>query len=286
MIIPERSSATRTLPTFIIAGAAKSGTSSLWHYLRAHPDVFVVPAKELNFFSHDNVFRRGLDWYVSRFEEGAAMRAIGEASPSYLSSERAIERMAQFVPEVRLIVALRNPIDRSYSHYWHARYYAMERRSFREAVDQERHAPAGKKWPFYLDHSRYHPQIMTILRHFTREQLLVVLLDDMIQDPVATFQRVCRHVGVDHTIVPSSVGEVTNTYRETRVPSLVRILIRPALGGVLPLRAWLRLQRALTRNGRRPPPMEPDVRRGLAEYFAEDNAALSSWLGRDLGMWH
>ena len=277
--------ATRTLPTFIIAGAAKSGTSSLWYYLKGHPDVFVVPEKELNFFSDDDVFGRGVDWYASKFLEGATKKACGEASPTYLFSETALQRMARVVPNVRLIVSLRNPVDRAHSHYLHARYYGMERRTFREAVDEERRAPDGRKWPFYLAFSRYYQQIMTVLRYFAPEQLLVLLLEDLIHEPVQAFRRVCDHVGVDPSIVPPNVGKVTNTYRESRAPALVRLLVRPALGGKIPSRIWLPVQRALTRKGRTPPLIEPDLRRELEEYFAPDTAALASWLGRDLRIW-
>jgi hypothetical protein len=272
----------RILPTFLIVGAAKSGTSSLWHYLKAHPEVFVPEPKEVNFFNDVGVFSRGVDWYASLFAPGAGKKAIGEASPSYLYSEESPARMAEIVPRARLIAILRNPIDRAHSHYLHARYYGLERRSFREAVADE---VAGQGWPFYLGFGRYHPQLVKLSRFFPREQLLVLLLDDLIADPVGTFKTLCGHLGIDERVVPGNVGEVTNTYREPRAAPFLRFVIRTAQRGRLPRRLWRPAVRLATREGRTPPPLEPDLRRELTGYFAEDNDALASWLGRDLDAW-
>jgi hypothetical protein len=272
----------RILPTFLIVGAAKSGTSSLWHYLKAHPEVFVPEPKEVNFFNDEGVFSRGVDWYASLFAPGAGKKAIGEASPSYLYSEASPARMADIVPRARLIAILRNPIDRAHSHYLHARYYGLERRSFRQAVADE---VAGQGWPFYLGFGRYYPQLVKLSRFFPREQLLVLLLDDLIADPVGTFKTLCGHLGIDERVIPGNVGEVTNTYREPRAAPFLRFVIRTAQRGRLPRRLWRPAVKLATREGRTPPALEPDLRRQLTGYFAEDNDALASWLGRDLDAW-
>ena len=272
----------RTLPTFLIVGAAKSGTSSLWHYLKAHPEVFVPEPKEVNFFNDDGVFVKGVDWYASLFAAGAGKKAIGEASPAYLYADESPARMAEIVPQVRLVAILRNPIDRAHSHYLHARYYGLERRTFRQAVADE---IAGQGWPNYLGFGRYHQQLVKLTEFFPREQLLVLLLDDLIADPVGTFQTLCGHLGIDKSVIPQNVGEVTNTYREPRAAPFLRLVIRTAQRGRLPRWVWRPLVRVATREGRTPPSLDPDLRRQLAGYFAGDNQALASWLGRDLGAW-
>lgn len=276
----------RILPTFLIVGAAKSGTSSLWHYLKAHPEVFVPQSKEVNFFNDEGNFARGVDWYAGLFAAGAGKKAIGEASPAYLFSDETPARIAEIVPQARLVVILRNPIDRAHSHYLHARYYGLERRTFEEAVADERTDPDGKGWPFYLGFSRYEPQLVRFTELFPRDQLLVLLLDDLIADPVGTFMTLCAHIGIDETVVPANVGEVTNTYREPRAAPLLRFLIRSAQKGRLPRRVWRPLVNLATREGRTPPPLDRAFRNELAAYFAEDNAALARWLGRDLSMWN
>jgi hypothetical protein len=105
------------LPNFLIVGAMKSGTTSLARYLGAHPQAYVAPEKEINFFERGYVWNRGVDWYASRFEGAGDALAVGEASPSYMYWPTAIERMASVVPDARLIALLRDPVERAYSHY-------------------------------------------------------------------------------------------------------------------------------------------------------------------------
>lgn len=273
------------LPTFLIIGAAKSGTSSLWHYLREHPDVFVAERKEINFFDQDWVYARGIEWYATHFADARDVKAIGEATPAYLSSAEAPARIAFHLPAARLVAILRNPIDRAYSHYLHTRYYALEQRSFAEAVTEERRSPEGRAWPFYLDRGRYMTHIDRVLEHFPREQLLVMLLDDVERDPVEAFRALCRHIGIDETIVPGNVGQVTNAYREARLEPVFRRIVRPKVWERLPQRVRPAIARVFTREGRSYAPMEARTRSELGEYFSEDNVALGRWLGRDLSMW-
>lgn len=274
-----------TLPNFLIVGAAKSGTSSLWHYLRAHPDVFVPSQKEIYFFDRDHLFRRGADWYASLFAEAGAKKAIGEATPTYMSSPAAPERMASIVPHARLVAILRNPIDRAYSHYLHARLYGMERATFPEAVARERRAPDGSEWLFYLPLSRYLPQLERLVKHFPREQLLVLILDDLERDPVQVFKTLCGHLGIDETTIPGNVGEVTNTYRELRLKPLADLIFGSRVWKRIPKKIQPPIARMFIREGREHEPMDPSTRAELADYFAADNAALADWLGRDLSMW-
>src|SRR5688572_14326389 len=112
------------LPDFLIVGAMRSGTTSLHKYLQAHPDVFVASGKEVHFF--DRRYGRGLDWYRSRFAGVTTERVVGEATPAYMYDENAIARIAHDLPDARLIVVLRNPVDRAYSHYWRNRSRGRE----------------------------------------------------------------------------------------------------------------------------------------------------------------
>src|SRR5262245_45971784 len=122
------------LPTFLIVGAMRSGTTSLARYLGAHPDVFVAPEKEIHFF--DRCFDRGVAWYAERFIQAAGAGAIGEATQSYMYDPDAIARMRSVVPSARLLTILRHPTDRAYSHYWLNRAHGLEDRSFEAAIDE------------------------------------------------------------------------------------------------------------------------------------------------------
>src|ERR1051326_983405 len=117
----------RRLPTFLIIGAGRSGTTSLARYLGSHPHVFMARAKEMHFFDSDSKTR---EWYRPRFAEARRQTAVGEATPNYLYEPAAIKRMAAIVPEARLIAILRDPVDRAYSHYWQNRSLGKETMTF------------------------------------------------------------------------------------------------------------------------------------------------------------
>ena len=269
------------LPTFLIIGAMKAGTTSLAMWLRAHPDVFIPREKETHFF--DVHHERGLDWYRARFAEAGHRRAVGEATPGYMFKEDAFSRMAGAVPDARLMAVLRNPVDRAYSHYWHRRTNARESREFGEAVAAEIAAdPAeGRRWGGYLARGRYLEQLERVTERYARDALSVFLFEDLRDAQHETFAAACRFLDIDETVRPSSVGVV---YTRTR-PEVSR------LDGALDrYDRWIPkpLGRALRARGRRPaayPPLDPATRAILVAYFRPFNEALGRWLGRDLAAW-
>jgi Sulfotransferase domain len=285
------------LPNFLIVGAMKCGTSSMASYLGEHPAVYMVPGKELEFF--DRLWENGLDWYRRQFAAGAGSSAIGEASPTYLGDGQALARIASVLPEAKLIVMLRNPVDRAYSHYWHWRLQMNETRTFAEAVADELDAgspdsdptpgPAGPPRSDYVGDGRYLSQLEVLCRHFPREQLLVLLLEDLEQRAVETFQTVCDFLDVDRGVVPESVGDVMNPHiglNKTFHPAwLWKVLVRLQIGRVLPPRIGAAIWRSMVRFNSPYPPMSPSLRSRLTEYYAQENAALAEWLGRDLSSW-
>src|SRR5689334_25080325 len=104
-----------TLPNFVVIGAPKAGTTALSRYLGDHRDGFVAAQKEVHYFDRDHLFSRGVEWYEAQFEGAGGVRAVGDATPGYMYSREAIDRMAALLPDVRLIATLRNPVDRAYS---------------------------------------------------------------------------------------------------------------------------------------------------------------------------
>ncbi|HUE84637.1 MAG TPA: sulfotransferase [Vicinamibacterales bacterium] len=127
------------LPTFLIGGAQKSGTTTLHHYLSAHPDIFIPRRpQELHFFDFDPNYVRGVHWYASHFTSATpAHRAIGQTSPLYLYAPDAPERIAALLPDVKLIFIRRNPVDRAFSHYWHAIKKGRKTLDFETALAME-----------------------------------------------------------------------------------------------------------------------------------------------------
>jgi hypothetical protein len=214
--LPRRAtSARRSLPDFVVVGAMKSGTTTLYNHIVDHPDVRPAFTREVHFF--DDNFSRGVPWYRANFpiERGARGTerswVTGEASPYYLLHPRAPARAAAVIPDARLIAVLRHPVDRAYSHYQHERAYGTETLSFSDALDAEPdrirdawnklaagavdEAPALKHYS-YLTRSRYDEQLDRWLAHFGREQLLVLKAEDLYEQPDPTMARVFAFLGL------------------------------------------------------------------------------------------
>lgn len=230
----------RLLPDFIVIGAAKSGTTSLYADLAKHPyvvpcitqDAWFLGTKEVHYFDYN--FDRGRDWYRSHFPlerervEFAAQHGrpflTGEASPSYISHLWAPERIRRTLPDVKLIAVLRDPVERAHSHFEMSRREGVEPlESFEDAVaqEEERLAPEFERmrrdrgyhsWNFgcwsYLARSRYAEQVERWLELFPREQLLFLKAEDLFSAPAETHAAVHEFLGLP--AVPSEQAAKLN----------------------------------------------------------------------------
>jgi hypothetical protein len=257
--------AARPLPGFLIIGAQKAGTTALYSYLREHPAIAGPPWKEVSFF--DRHFWRGDAWYRGHFPNRLYLRRmrtrtgvepiVGEASPSYVFHPLAPQRVAALVPDVRLIVLVRNPIDRALSHYHHEVALGREALRFEEALEQEETRLEGEParmldpryfshawWNFtYLSRGRYAEQLERWLEIFPRERLLVVPSEDLLDRPDETYGHVLEFLGAPPHELDSYPRIFSRDYAE----------------------------------------MDPGTRDRLRDSFAEPNRRLYELMGRDLG---
>lgn len=179
------------LPNFLVIGAMKAGTTSLHRYLRAHPQVFMPEEKELDFFVAERHWGRGRGWYEAQFTEAAGAVAVGEASPTYSMHPEfsgVPDRVAELLPEVRLVYCVRHPIERMRSHYLHELEKGRERAPIDRALAAD---------PRYLNTSRYAMQLEQYLARFPAKQLLITTAEQLRRDRTATVRRVLRFLGVD-----------------------------------------------------------------------------------------
>jgi len=182
-----------TLPTFVVIGAMKAGTVSLRHYLDEHPHVFLGRGGTLgepNFFIAEDNWPRGRGWYESLFDGAGRAAAIGECSPSYTWAHiyRSVpERMAQVVPQARLVYVVRDPIARMQSMYMHQVSAGRERRRAEKALLDDR----------YLGPSLYGFQLAAFLEHFDRSQVLVIASEVLRDRPREALSAVFDHLAVD-----------------------------------------------------------------------------------------
>jgi Sulfotransferase family len=273
-----------TLPNFLIIGAIKSGTTSLYHYLRQHPDVFMSPVKETWYYwkegeAEGRVRIRTRQEYERQFDGVASERAIGEASPQYLHSPTAPARIAADMPEVRLIASLRNPADRAYSSYLGRLRGGWERRSVEEAM---------RPGTYYVESSLYHAALSRYLGYFDRGHIKVILFDDLIADPHAVLRELYELLGIDDTFL-ADVAEQHNRGVVPRNVALNEVFWKSVarLRGLVPpsLRDTGLAGRAHRLLVKKPEPLPPAIRRELLAYFRDDIVKTEALIGRDLSRW-
>jgi hypothetical protein len=202
----------RVLPDFLILGAQKAGTSSLYAYLAGHPQIAPALAKEIHFFDYN--FERGEAWYRAHFPTllekwRGLFRATGEGSPYYLFHPHTASRVRALVPRAKLIVLVRNPVERAYSHYQHQVRLGLETLSFEEALDQEPARLVGEFERLLADASYYSfnyqnysycargmyaVQLARWFKLFPREQFLILESEAFYADPARTLARVLDFV--------------------------------------------------------------------------------------------
>jgi hypothetical protein len=278
----------RIRPTFFLIGAARAGTTALYHSLSEHPDIFMPQKKEPHFFSVH--WERGLDWYAQYFEQFDGQKAVGEASVSYSYPpfEQTPERIHSVTPEARFIYLVREPVKRAYSHYNYYRFYASkEQRSVEQAFAQN---------PVYKGASRYSEWIERYTGTFGPDKLMVIVFEEYVTEPEVWLPEIYSFLGVDPEFVPASLGKKTNASFRPRSEKLFALYHRIARS---PLRTGIEAilpqgTRPIVRNivhgilgkGRQSiPPLPPDLKLRLQDEFRSEVAWMEEYFERPLPAW-
>lgn len=277
-----------TLPNFLVIGAARSGTTAVYHALAEHPDIFMPEVKEPQFFTSQ--WHRGLPWYEQLFAGHGRQTAVGEASVSYTypSDVDFLGRIEDVLPQApRLIYIIRDPIARTYSHYLYYRHYRLD--------EQHEFAEALARNPVYLEASNYPQWIERYRSRFGSDNLRVVVYDDLKNRPLETIRSLYDFLGVGDAFAPKSLETKSNASFVNRRPRLLkayRVLsrsrLRRAIEARIPhtIRPHMRnLVRRMIADNKAPPPIPPAVRKGLAEHFEAQIAETEKLIGQDLSGW-
>ena len=283
----------RPLPNFLVIGAMKAGTTSLFHYLREHPQVFMSPIKELDFFVEGANWKRGMEWYRRQFEDASPDAvAIGEASTAYTKHPLVPgvpERIAQKLPKARLIYVVRDPIERIRSHYEHRVAIGAEKAPFKEAVSAN---------PVYLLSSLYASQVEQYLEYSPLDRLLLIESEDLRRHRSSTMRRVYSFLGVNRDFLPPGLEReyYRTSERVTHVQtswSIRRTLKRyvPAskrakelVDEVLP-RTFDRILARTGAAGDSRTALEDEVREDLAGRLREDVGRLRAYMPDGFDGW-
>ncbi len=332
-------------PNLFLAGAVKAGTTSLYHYLKAHPSIYMSPLKEPNFFSRDlhfdkkafqvteeklrilfsdnsdhskkldehvqddDYFRFGVvrdeETYLRLFEGVTNESVIGEATPTYLFSRQAPKLIAKRIPDAKIIIMLRNPIERAYSHYMMNKRFGLEYLPLKEAImknitaiekyrEEERHINVDEPHEKLLQHhpyiemGLYCSQIKRYWKYFSKERVKIYLFDDLKQAPLNLIQDIYAFLEVDPNFIPSNLSKQYN--KATKTPRFSRLMYhfyKSRMGSIfrrLTPRSAKHIARKILYKEKMPR-MTQDEWRFLSSFFQDEIEELSQLLSRDLSEW-
>ncbi len=244
------------LPNFLIIGAAKCGTTSLYNYLVQHPNIVPAVHKEIHFF--DLNYHKGISWYLSHFPlllNPKPDMITGEASPYYMFHPHAAQRIYETMPQAKIIAILRNPVERAYSHY---HYFSTNTLSFEKALEIEQSKLNEEKDRMMKDKNYnsdiyqqfsilsrgiYVDQLLVFERYFGKDQMLLIKTEDLYRNPQRVVNRVFDFLHVPQYNINHFVHYNRNSYK----------------------------------------PMDASIRKYLAEYYKPHNQRLYQYVGEDLG---
>lgn len=274
-----------TLPTFLIIGAAKAGTTSLYEHFRSHPEIFMPRLKEPRFFCYGGAGGEDrlkfpvqtLAEYEALFAEGADATARGEASVHYLRDPEAPGRIRALLPDVRLIASLRDPVDRAFSvHQMNQRNGGAPDTPFARALTQDTAL-----------HYPYHAHLQPYFELFPRENIRVILLEDLESEPRRTVRSLFEFLGVDPGFVPD-LDKVANPGGAPRNRALHGLLSNKRLIAVsrrFAPEALITPLKALRSRNLAKSPLPGADRRVAQGLFREDILRTQELIGRDLSHW-
>lgn len=296
------------LPNFLIVGAAKAGTTSLYDYLGQHPDLFFSDVKGSHFFSATKAFTaRNLDEYRALFASQRGEKAIGETCVSYLFDPTSPARIQAALGAVRILISLRNPVERAFSHWQYFYNLGWEELTFEQALaaEEERFysetfqktcpAPVPSGY-FYFRRGLYTAQVQRYLETFGPERVKILIFEDWVQDPVAACQGIFRFLEIDPTFAPTI--EVKNAAHITRNRRLHDILVtrRPKWITATYQNSPVWLRNLFFRLGKKiywanmsaaqRHTLSSEARAVLLDRYLEDIHQLEALIQRDLSFWY
>ncbi|MHB1532855.1 sulfotransferase family protein [Acidithiobacillus sp.] len=285
-------------PNFFIVGTVKGGTTSLYAQLRQHPAVFLPGVKEPHYFAQvqpvpeqDHLFDyvRDTASYLKLYRNAGAFPAIGDASTSNLWDSQAPHRIRAVSPKARIIILLRDPVVRAHSHYLMDFREGVVDLPFPDILHRD-YVQREKGWGIsrlYVELGLYHDQVQRYQNIFGRDQVLVLLFDDLVRDPEGTLQRVALHLGIDpQPFSTMDLAQIHNGYKAPRGHWARRCAASPAARWIghtlMPQRLqWWCYQHLILKAAKKPP-IDAVSRHFLEHLYDPDIARLEGLLDRDL----
>ena len=297
------------LPNFLIVGAAKSGTTSLYYYLKQHPEIYMSPVKEPKFITsqfltfpfkgigdekvEQNIIRSFRE-YCNLFRDVKNEKMIGEASADNLYYyEKAIDYIQKYLRKLKIIIIIRNPIDRAFSSFLHLKREYREFLDFEEAIKKEKNRKENN-WEFiwfYTDVGFYYHQVKAYLDNFT--QVKIYLYGDLKKDTLSLVKDMYGFLGVDTSFVPdvsirynvSGIPKNKFIHKFLKEPNILKTIVKPAAKFLIPKDRRREVIERIKMKNLQKPQMKPETREYLKNLYREDILKLQDLIKRDLSSW-
>lgn len=273
------------LPDFLIVGPQKCATTWLYDCLYEHPEVLMPETDSVHYF--DIFYEEGEKWYSDYFSDYDGERVIGEETPTYIRDEMAPKRIAETLPDVKLIFTLRNPIDRAFSHWWHEKSKGKHSFEFSEVLQNY---DLYQNW---IVPGFYYRHLTRFTQHIPRDQIKICFFDDLVEDDSAYVQDVYSFLDVDDDYVPSLINQKVNegrfrgVNRESIYGSMVSVYTKVAPEAAIDIFRPLhrRFMEILASQTEYDEGMDEEIRERLERQYVNDIGSLSEYVGRDLNHW-
>lgn len=278
-----------TLPNFLIIGAMKAGTTALYQYLEQHPQVYMSPIKETDFFLRD----RNIEEYTTFFQGVGNQKAIGEASPGYLARSKACERIARHLPDIKLIAILRNPVERAYSYFlmrYRQELYGMNEDKimsyFSQIIQTDR---------LLIQEGLYYKYLKNYLYFFNRDCIKICLYEDLKFAPNILLQDIFQFLDVDekyqidnYNTYYNKGGIIKNQFLYNSLNNLRKyfnLFSKSAIPEVINQKAYYIYNYIRNSNMSKSPEIKSEIRQQLIKIYHQDILNLQKLIKRDLASW-
>ena len=297
------------MPNFLLIGAQKAGTTALNYYLKEHPQIYMSPIKEPGFFDFENQkpnfvgpgdrelydhVPTDIESYRQLFQGVSDEIAIGEATTWYLYSSKAPERIKHYIPDVKLIIILRNPVDRAYSAFLHTIRDKREPiTDFAQALKEEE-TRINHNWEYiwyYKQMGFYYGQLKRYFHLFDRSQIKVYLYEDLKDNPIALMQDICQFLNIDQTLISGSPprrnvsgfakNKLLDRFLEKQNAQWIKTPFKLFLSSKMRENIVINLKN----KNRTKPQISPAVKIELTKIYRKDVLKLQELIERDLSSW-
>ena len=296
------------LPNFLVVGAAKSGTTALYHYLAQHPEVFLSPIKETNFFAlkdkdlsfkgpgdYKGIHRRTITEigdYYNQFIKVTDEKSIGEICPSYLYFEDAPKNIKEHIPKVKIIAILREPVARAFSAWVHLTRDGREYLNFKEALADEPRR-IKENWAeiwHYKEESKYYNQLKRYYDSFPKENIKVVIYEDFKKNQMRVYGEICNFIGVKSSFVPSMSAK----HNKGGIPKnkiiwnlmMKQNIWKTLFNHLMPIKIRKMIKEKIeARNVNKKPQLDENKRKELSVQFRDEINKVEQLIEQDLTVW-